>query len=205
MTERRAPAKWNDTGRRRILSIDPGLRATGVALIADDKLRFCGLARSKNSGTGEPDVYGAFEVAARAAALCSAAVLDMPVDLVVIEWPRVRDNGEEDPNDLLLLTFVHGLILERLFAEKILEGVRIAPVSADRWTSGLKKGIRQLNFIETLDAEEFAILDQIEPESLRHNVTDSVHLGKWASFAPRFKSLCRDSTPGARLPAKREK
>lgn len=204
----------------RLLTIDPGLRATGLALVVDDVLVGCALARSSPSGTPEPDVYGADEVAAEAAAFTEVLLAGRPPDAVAIEWPRVRPGVHaEDPNDLILLSFVHGLILARLFERKLLATVRAAvpiiPVSADDWTKGVPKEPRQARFLarpagklgpdfaKGLTPAERAHLDAIQPPHLRHNTTDAVHLGKWASYPPRLASLLRRATPGAKPAPKR--
>lgn len=195
-----------------LLSLDPGLRATGAAILVDGVLRWCGLARSRDSHTGGgpdnlPDVIGAFEVSKDAAAQIRAACVSLRIaafELTVIEWPRIRPprpgTPRKDPNDLLPLPFVHGLTLAAL---EELRG-RVCPISADRWTSGVPKEIRQTRFLASavpapaLSAVERSLLEGIMPAGLRHNTVDAVHMGKWASEPNRFASLVRDVTPRAR-------
>ncbi len=189
----------------RLFSLDPGLRASGCSDFLDGRLTACALARSKDSGTGEPDVLGAEEVSKTAAEwFASRAASGPPVDLFVIEWPKVRRaRSKKDPNDLLLLTLVNGLVLTAI--REFLPAVVVAPVLADDWTKGIPKEVRQAQFLARsveeggLTDEEKALLEASGPPYLQHNTLDAINLGKWASFPARFASLLRASTRGARL------
>jgi hypothetical protein len=200
---------------RRVLAIDPGLRATGLACLEDGVLLWCALARSKDSGTGDkrhPDVYGVLDVSINAAMQYGDWYRTRndgwQPDLVVVEWPVVRRftgkaEDRKDPNDLLPLPAVDMTIVTHLITLGFVDRRRakVRPVLADDWTN-VKKEVRQRRYLNGLarpyDLEAGAELTKIEaikPASLRHNTIDAVMLGKWASEPMRFSSLDRSATP----------
>ncbi len=158
-----------------IWSLDPGLRATGVAEHVNKLLTACALCRAPNRAPN-PDL-AALELQAEQAALW---FLGRPkhADLIVVEWPVVYGGPrDEDPNDLLNLTAVNVGTLARLRAAGVKTPSR--GVLAPLWTAGTPKGKRQGHYLDSLKPSEKIVLDQIKPASLRHNVIDSAHLGKW--------------------------
>ncbi len=100
-------------------------------------------------------------------------------DLIVIEWPTVYANKEEDPNDLLCLTAVNAGIVARLRAAGVKTTVR--PILARLWTEGTPKKIRQARYLKGLSEAEAAIVGAVLPKFLRHNTVDSCHMAEWVA------------------------
>lgn len=140
-----------------IVSIDPGVHAVGWAQFAP-RLVACGLVRGD---LVELRI-------ALAAPLSGAAV-------VVVEVPQVYPRAKVDPNDLVDVAVVAGMVLG------------LAPQSSDvvvvhpsTWKGQRPKDIDARLTRSLLDVDERRLVDDVDvPRSLRHNVVDAVGIGLW--------------------------
>ena len=178
----------------RVWSIDPGLRATGLADVVDGRVAGAALIRSvATEGWAEwqgPDGV-AIEHVIR---LGTAWFLERPAPtLIVYEWPTIYPGSEENPNDLPALTAIDLGIVSRLRAAGVIAPA--CPVLARIWTGGTKKSIRHRRWLgdeksvgtvvgKISDAER-AILEEIRPPHLRHNTVDACTMGIWVAVRGR--------------------
>lgn len=137
-----------------VWTIDPGLRATGLAehgvAASGAVLAAAALCRTEQTpGWGEyqgPDVVALEAQCEQAAAWFLAR--RARADLIAFEWPTIydprvaekqgrHDQAEKDPNDLLGLTAINLGILQRLRAAGVKAPSRA--VLARLWTQGTPK------------------------------------------------------------------
>ncbi len=142
--------------------LDPGKNVAGCAFFRDGELTDCTLIR----GTDPLDVAGQ---------AAEWFAMPGPVDELITEgqfvYPGPRKNN---PNDLVPLTFCCGAVHALVIAHK-----RVI-VMPNVWTKGTPKEIRLARAEAALPEAEKKILDAVKcPKSLRHNVVDSIALGKW--------------------------
>lgn len=173
----------------RILTVDPGIRATGLAEHTGRKLTKAELIRPTDStryapspgfdGPDLPAIEAVCELAAQWL-IWRVRLLDYPpVSVIAFEWPTVYGDAserEEDPNDLLLLTAINLGILGHLRQAGITLPARL--VLARLWTKGTPKRIRQARYLSKITPAEKAILDAIKPAGLRHNTIDAANMGR---------------------------
>lgn len=143
--------------------MDPGKNVAGCAFFQGDQLAACTLIRADGP-------------------LAVAAEASMWFHRFHESWWKLVTEGQQvypgprrnDPNDLFDLTFCCGALHAYIDAS---EKVSILP---GKWTRGVKKEIRLARAEAALSDEEKAILNAAKfPKSLRHNVVDSIALGKW--------------------------
>lgn len=150
-----------------LLAIDPGTKRkhsdgtarAGIALFDGDKLAACWLFAS-------PDIAG----------LATAIGLQAPVDLVVVEVPKVYPRSPADPEDLILLAFTAGLLAGSARAAD-LKMVRPAA-----WKGQRPKDVDTALTLATLtdaERETFGRCTYDIPKGLRHNVIDAIGIGLW--------------------------
>lgn len=159
-----------------ILAIDPGINATGYAFLETAIVPIVhdmGLIRPKRR-RADLDLEATIDIAYE---IGHKILHNPPTDLVVVEWPRVRRNAPENPQDLLPLTAINGACLLAARLER--PTIRMATLSADVWTRGKKKELRQAAFLARLGRENPTALKRVEevlPKSLRHNAIDALHI-----------------------------
>lgn len=138
--------------------LDPGKELAGCAIFAGTRLIKCCLIRGSDP----------LDVGAKAAQYFGA------VDTLVTEGQQVYGGPKRgNPNDLFPLTFCAGVVHGLVYAH---ERVVVLPRV---WTKGTPKEIRCARTEAELDAAEKVLLDRIKPQSLKHNVTDAIGLGRW--------------------------
>jgi hypothetical protein len=151
-----------------MLSIDPGIRATGVALW-DDKgtLARAGLVRI-------PDK------AAHPWIKMSDTLIDWifpdQISRAFIEFPQTYAGraSRGDTNDLLALAGLVGAIHFTIYNGFAIHTVQVRP---GEWKGQRPKAVTKANVLEKLTKEELARVDLKIPVSLRHNVFDAVGIG----------------------------
>ena len=160
-----------------ILYIDPGLRASGVALFAGGRLVAAGLPTgSKDASTstprGRPFLWSA--MASAVAEWCRGRG---EITGVVIELPQVRKREHQraakkgtDPNDIVQLAAVVAAISDRFRHD----GVRA--FLPEEWKHQIPKKIHNERALARLDAAELAVIPQLASSKL-HNVIDAIALG----------------------------
>lgn len=149
-----------------IISVDPGANLVGAAAWDNGKLQSAMLARGKS--------------ALELAQVIHAWVLDMYVFstslVVVVERPQVypRSRTKGDPNDLITLALVAGMVAGKLDPAAVVE------VKPREWKGQVPKDAMIERIKRTLPLEEYRVVAQVLcPPRLKHNVWDAVGLGLW--------------------------
>jgi hypothetical protein len=156
----------------KILTVDPGLRACGVALWIDAKLR-----RAELVPSGVQKIAHLGPAVSTMASRVYAAVGN--IDLVVVELPQTYRGraAKGDANDLIAIATVGGAILRTFHSP----GVLVLP---HEWKGTIPKKTKEgVNIIrerarEKLSEEELANVS-LPASSLEHNVYDAIGLGLW--------------------------
>ncbi len=172
----------------KILAIDPSISATGVAYIDDGELVWGRLVRGIAATSHAP----AFRCAQVAHALWGLPALvwmtsmkSLPIDVVVIEWPVVRNMNQSrgDNNDLLLVAGVAAAIAVQCPTPNII------CVKPEDWKGQVDPDVMPIRVLGKLSPEERERLDSNCPKGLMHNVLDAVGLGKWHAEKQRLKGI----------------
>lgn len=148
-----------------LVAVDPGVKATGIAVFEDNELAHVGLLRAV-------DLRSMIKV------LADIGIDDCP-DAVVVERPTVyHRGGKGDPNDLVSIAIVAGA------AAALLGGywrtTEVVFVEPRTWKGSVLKDVHNIRIIKLLNKEEHLILNDgvaSAPTSLVHNVVDAVGLG----------------------------
>ena len=143
-----------------ILSVDPGLRACGLALWSGRTLTYAWLARSSaDTQVNLADRWRAMVRAVGAGRL----------ELLVMEMPRVYRASPGNPSDLLNLTAVLGGLTQTFDCSSVL-------YLPQRWTRGRNKEERRPVIDKELSDTERSRIEAC-PKSLLHNVYDAIGIG----------------------------
>ncbi|MEI6791235.1 MAG: hypothetical protein WCK42_08650 [Myxococcaceae bacterium] len=168
---------------REILAIDPGLQATGWAVLSDKTgtLLSCGMVRPFAQVS---QTHSIAELRSKIMKIWEERVgfSKNPVALAV-ELPQIYQQKflKGDPNDLIPLSVMSGL-----FWASFNPGKCFLPRPAT-WKGQVPKDVMQERIISKLSTSSKRILAeslQTVPKYLRHNVYDAVGIGLWA-----FKQL----------------
>lgn len=158
-----------------LLSVDPGLRACGVAVWKRDQgsmsypvLRWAGLV--KNTGEAWSSMVHAVEHRLR-------DFFFFPTYLA-IEMPQIynRTHWKGDPDDLIQLA---GLVGAFVYFYDARNGSKQYKPAA--WKGQVKKDITELRVKMRLSAEELARVELPSAAGLRHNVWDGIGIGLYHS------------------------
>ena len=156
-----------------LLSVDPGLRKSGVAVFGDDeKLRFASLVTGSSS-SDKMSTVDACQLMAKKIwdAVCDVTDRNAWGIRVIFEWPRVYRQGkrEGDPNDLLPLVGVGLALVSRV---QVMEAISVFP---HEWKSSMSKELANARTLERLSAEEKKVMTRAAIKN--HNVLDAVGIG----------------------------
>lgn len=160
-----------------ILAIDPGVKATGWAIFERGQLKACGVARANKSLN---QVESIREVVERVAIEWEEYMgFSYRPKLLVAERPQVYRQAQlkGDPNDLIPLAIIDGVIWERFKPE----GVSF-PLPRE-WKGQVPKSVMANRILESLNKRELETVKELlerTPSSLRHNGYDAIGLGQWA-------------------------
>lgn len=152
--------------------LDPGKKVAGVALFDESTLVACTLIRGEDP----------LDVAVRAVdwiTKAQVAAWDFdPYESLsefVSEAQQVYPGAQKtDPNDLFPLSFCCGA------AHALVNADKRTTVLPRIWTKGTPKDIRVARIENDLSEAETKILNAMKcAKALRHNVLDSIGLGKW--------------------------
>jgi hypothetical protein len=151
-------------------AVDPGLRHTALALFDDGDLAWAGLVYNPERSERGPKAW-----LAMAKALLETYPLGL--DRLVLETQQVYGGASAGASDLLELSGVIGCVTG-LYGNV---GADVVGVLPREWTGGVPKDVRHARLLQALSVEE---LSRVEPcaEHLRHNVLDSIALGKWYCY-----------------------
>lgn len=153
-----------------LLSVDPGLRACGVALWRDGELlRACAI-RGGTEGRG-PDVWRS--LAASVVNWVEAGLADGESGVVLVETMKVYAQGRADPADLVELAGVSGAIVGRL-------GWRAEGVRAAEWNGQLPSPIRRNRTREWVEAQGWNARVNLDTTArFQQDVWSAVGIGRW--------------------------
>lgn len=163
----------------RLVSVDPGSRACGVAAFEDGFLVKASLVRTTADVSHESRAAEAAEMA-RALFAWSVAAVGRDFE-VAVEWPRVyatkirQGLTKEDPNDLLILAGVTSA-----FASACGSGTKVASYAPSDWKGQMPKEVCRGRISARLTAaEEFFLATAASEvhERLSHNIWDAVGVG----------------------------
>lgn len=149
-----------------LYAIDPGFsqsNATGRAMFVDGQLRFCDALSPKSAG-----------YVARIEEIAAWAVLSAPVDILIIENPKIYPGPQQkgDPDDVVLLATLVGMIAGRVPHRELL-----LP-RPQEWKGNVPKKVMLDRIEAKLSPEERAIADGAKGK--RDAILDAVGIGMWA-------------------------
>lgn len=160
-----------------ILGIDPGKRQSGYGLvdINSSGMRECGLRECGLFEGDGPTTAACISVMHRKA---SSKLLPWVIDITVVEkpivYPKGREKGTKNPNDLIDLALVAGSFM--------LYGKQSEEVTPAGWKGQRPKDVCQSIIYDELSPTERKILQAGLKEvnkSLQHNVWDGVGIALW--------------------------
>lgn len=149
-----------------LVTVDPGVKATGIAHFIDKKLHRVALVRS----SGLTSMIG------------SLFNVEWPVyfslNELIVERPTVYRRGSKgDPNDLISIAIVAGAAAMAFGCET---WTSIEFIEPRTWKGSVKKTVHNARIIKRLDKEELEVmntrLDGV-PKGLIHNVVDAIGIG----------------------------
>jgi hypothetical protein len=156
-----------------IVSMDPGIRACGVAVFTDDAQLFCA-DYVKSPITDGKDAIACVSMARVVVKWVKGLVPWNKKHTLVVEWPRIlsasRQKAEKrnvDPNDLLALVGVDAAV-----AMACVETMDLVTFYPDEWKSQVPKKVMNERVWGRLSSEE-----QKNVTKKDHNVLDAVGLG----------------------------
>lgn len=160
-----------------LLSIDPSIRACGIAIFDHDKLVYANVLRTSavvNTLTGISEIMdmaqGAWE---------TTMGVSFSPETLVVEIPQIYQQAQlkGDPNDLIPLSIMAGRLWERFKPKNIM-----LPLPRE-WKSQVPKDVMTQRTLAALSKQEVEILgnDLVRiPSGLQHNGFDSIGLGLYA-------------------------
>jgi len=162
-----------------ILAVDPGITCTGMAGFLKGKLVYSTGIRPLKPINNLDSIR---KIADQIVLLWEERIggLKYP-ETVVIEKPQIYQQAylKGDPNDLVPLAILGGVLWERLQPKNI-----IFPLPKE-WKSGnIDKAVQSNRTRQTLSDIEIEILkDDLEkvPERFQHNMYDAIGIGLWAT------------------------
>lgn len=149
-----------------VVSVDPGLRACGVAVFHDGVLKRAAYVRNPEKKARGPEAWQTMAKAVH-------DWLDLePVDVLVLEVPQVYRAGQQkgDPDDLLQLAGVDGCVVGLVGADTV------RAYLPREWKGQVPKEIHNARVMKELTEEERLSIEPCAP-SLLHNVIDGIGIG----------------------------
>lgn len=151
----------------RLVSIDPGLGGTGIAVWENARLTDVLIVRTD---PGDPLVERVMIVRAAAARMVK------PLDLLVIEYQQTYGGraAKGDANDLLKATLLSGALLT-------LSDCIATLVLPHEWKGSAKKDVTRARCLEDLTEAELQIVSERcgKNQKLQGDVWDAVGIGLW--------------------------
>lgn len=173
-----------------LLSVDPGLRASGVALFKDNLLVAADYVRSSSSQPAGPESCA--EMAENICLWLSKKFVTFEFSHtfnIVVEWPQVYrgTTADKDPNDLLGLAGVTSAlvafsdVLKNEFASKT--SFRVTHYLPKEWKGQMTKEASRYRIQTRLSGEELGSIERKCREN--HNTWDAIGIG--LKFLDRFE------------------
>lgn len=153
-----------------LATLDPGLRACGIAVFRDSTLVAAGLPRNPQQRGRGGQTWFAMSLSVR---LWLHERGFVTLRRVIAECPQVYTAGKAkgDPNDLIELAGVVGAVLGQADCDDI------ATVSPREWKGTLDADVMTERIRERLTATEAERIDPDVPEHLQHNTLDAIGIG----------------------------
>ena len=149
-----------------LVSVDPGLRACGVAAFDGRSLLWAGYVKNTDEARWYSMVHAVDNaVRDRCQAIPSSLVIEIPQIYVQSRW-------KGDQNDIVMLA---GLVGAFVYFFDVREGSKIYRPA--EWKGQVTKEITELRMKKRLSAEELEKVILPPAKSLVHNVWDAVGLG----------------------------
>ncbi len=181
---------------RSILAVDPSLACTGWAVFDNGQLSSAGIIPTKPRLSYRDRLH---EV--RKALPFSGGA---PFDLLVLEWPQIYREKKQtkrdafgnarrtDPNDLLWVAAVAGIVLTTVHATDVLMQ------RPGDWKGQVPKSIHNARVIARLSPPEREAFRRAGlPKSQEHNAIDAIGLGLTALGRMRRKEVPCEDTAGS--------
>ena len=150
-----------------LVSLDPGLRGSGVAWWAEDgTLLFVDYLRNPVKKGDGPAAWMGYDL---------VTPWDDRPYYFISEVPQVYRAGASkgDPDDLIQLAGVVGV-----FAHKFRATTHFGVKPRD-WKGQVPKDVHHARLVKTLTPEEMAMVERAAPPNLRHNVLDAIGIGRY--------------------------
>lgn len=159
-----------------ILSVDPGVKATGIAIFEHKKLVHCDVVRPFVVLNQLKNLADIVENVAKQWEHHMGGLIHPEV--LIVERPQIYQQAmlKGDPNDLIPLAVLAGMLWERFKPQNV-----ILPLPKE-WKGQVPKNIHIKKTIANLSKQEKDLMvDALlrVPEYLRHNGYDAIGLGRW--------------------------
>ncbi len=158
-----------------VLAIDPSIRATGVAVFEKQELVFCTVIRPTKSD--DPKKCKHYNLKEIQKILEKEIGWSVTPEAIIAEVPEVYQVSKGNPNQLMHLAVLDGMILGRLKAQQT-----FLPLPKE-WKGQVPKEIHNAKALAKLSRREKELVVSYlirTPESIRHNAYDAIALGQWA-------------------------
>ncbi|MEI6806160.1 MAG: hypothetical protein WCK49_06595 [Myxococcaceae bacterium] len=167
------------TSYKNILAIDPGLQATGWAVLSDATgyLLACGIAQPFAQVDRTQTIA---EIRLKILKIWEERVgFSRNPAVLAVELPQIYQQKflKGDPNDLIPLSVMSGLLWASFNPAKC-----FLPRPAT-WKGQVPKEVMQERIVAGLTPKQKSVLAEnlhVVPKHLRHNVYDAVGIGQWA-------------------------
>lgn len=164
MTAPTKPPTW-------LISIDPGLRGTGMAIFEHSRLYTAWYSKNPNKKDRGPQAWCALADRIEREWIARVPKRVCRIDAFVAETPQVyRGRKTRNPADLLEVAGVVGAVAYGVHATK---RTRFLP---REWKGQVPKETHNRRILAKLHKDEVENIETC-PESLRHNVVDAVGIG----------------------------
>lgn len=149
-----------------LISVDPGLRACGVAAFADQRLLWAGYVKNPDEARWRSMVHAVDRAVSER---CLASPSDLAIEIPQI---YVQSRWKGDQNDIVMLA---GLVGAFVYFFGGRGGSKIYRPA--EWKGQVTKEITELRVKKRLFTEELAKVVLPPAKSLMHNVWDAIGLG----------------------------
>lgn len=153
-----------------LLTVDPGLRACGVALWRDGELQSACAVRGVVEGRG-PEAWRT--LASGIGVWVEARVEEGEQGVVLVETMKVYAQGRADPADLVELAGVSGAVVGRL-------GWRAEGVRAAEWNGQLPSPIRRNRTRDWVEAQGWNDRVNLDTTArFQQDIWSAIGIGRW--------------------------
>jgi len=165
-----------------IVTIDPGVRFTGVAVWDHHQNRYYLRRAHLVKNTEKNLAQSVVDVS------CAAFIGGYEYAAVVIELPQVYgvDKSKGDPNDLIAVAAVAGAIMERYASlAPVKEKLFILPAE---WKGQVKKIVTKNRCLADLKPREMDNVMLVQSAKQNENIFDAIGIGLWYLHRHKLRS-----------------